>query len=129
MTLRQFLKTDRDRGHVRQGDLEVYVRRTKRLLANADTLTLTVADFTMLDGSDEETAFVAWYKDAEQVCRKGEMSIAFENVGGWPWMEKFLAERGYFRGNDPGTNPSQLDAFRVYRDHLTRTNLVLVYSD
>ena len=129
MTFRHFLKPNRrlliateeihpDRIHVREGALEIYIRRHPRHVGGKIYDTLTIADFWMVDYSDEEEAFKAWFEDAEKVARELKLTILFENAGGWSWMNKFLAEHQFQRIDDPSIVKTQLDAYRPHQEEL-----------
>jgi hypothetical protein len=107
-----------DRVHVYEGDLVVYVRRGQRLLDREVVDTLTIADMYMRGGSDEglEEAFKRWFPEAEKLARDRKLSIVFENINGWPWIGKYLAENHFRRLGEP--YPLQTDAYRTYRDRL-----------
>lgn len=120
MTLRQLLGTPHTRGHIRKRNLEVYVRVQPLLLEGLVRPTITIADFQMVDLSEDklQASFLEWFRESEAVAKEYKMSLAFENAGGWPWMEKFLALHHFVRRVGHGTDPRQLDAYRLYRETL-----------
>lgn len=119
-TLLQFLDDPRlTRTHVREGNLEVYLRKSSRSLGGRVTYTLTVADMQTLDFTEvPRAAFEAWFNVAEVAARDHGLSFAFENVSYWKWMNEFLALRHFTRSDDQSIHPSQLDAYRLHRTSL-----------
>lgn len=121
MTLHQLLNTPGiDRAHVKKRKFEAYVRLVPRILGGTEYRTLTIADFQMADLTEEslQAAFEDWFQGAEKLSAERGMSIAFENAGGWPWMERFLARNHFVRDLDQRVNRTQLDAYRIYRETL-----------
>jgi len=79
---------------------------------------LTIADIQMRVLDEVSKAeFEVWFDDAEKLARERGLSIAFEGIGGWPWMVEFLALRHFVRSSDPDFK-AQVDAFRPHRTSL-----------